>query len=356
MTPALLEALLAPISPDLPKGADTAYSQEWDDIRRLREGDDPYPQGEWVREIQTPQWPKVRDLCESLLKTKSKDLQVSCWYAESMIHLEGFPGLTFGLKVLDGLLSRYWEAGPSSMFPEDVEERIGRFDWLNAKLPMVIRSVPMTSPKVGGYSHVKWEESRLVENNGARDAKAKEQDIAEGKLSGEAWDKAASASGQGFYIRLYEQVQGARQTFEELERRIDQRFSQDAPNLNGVREALKACHELANQMLKRFGVDPQIEAAAAAAAPTINLDHPVAVAAPAAAPSGPIASRADAIRKLREVAKYFRDHEPHSPVGPLAERAARWGEMPLEQWLSKVIKDDSTLNQLRDLLDLQPEM
>ena len=67
--------------------------------------------------------------------------------------------------------------------------------------------------------------------------------------------------------------------------------------------------------------------------------------------SGPIQSRDEAVNQLREIARFFRDTEPHSPVSLLAERAARWAEMPLEQWLSTVIKDDVTLGHLRELLD-----
>lgn len=68
---------------------------------------------------------------------------------------------------------------------------------------------------------------------------------------------------------------------------------------------------------------------------------------------GAIRNRADAVRALRDVAKYFRHNEPHSPVSLLAERAAKWAEMPLEHWLATVIKDDGTLAQLKDLLDIQ---
>ena len=46
---------------------------------------------------------------------------------------------------------------------------------------MVINGIPMTSPKVGVYSRLKWEESRLVENLGLKDPRAKEAAIAEGK-------------------------------------------------------------------------------------------------------------------------------------------------------------------------------
>ena len=61
-------------------------------------------------------------------------------------------------------------------------------------------------------------------------------------------------------------------------------------------------------------------------------------------------NRADALRRLAAVADYFRKTEPHSPVAYLVQRAVRWGEMPLEEWLQDVIHDEDVLGQLREML------
>ena len=55
------------------------------------------------------------------------------------------------------------------------------------------------------------------------------------------------------------------------------------------------------------------------------------------------------------MAEFLRRPEPHSPVAYLADKAARWGEMPLHVWLKRVIKDDSTLAQVEELLDVDRE-
>lgn len=62
--------------------------------------------------------------------------------------------------------------------------------------------------------------------------------------------------------------------------------------------------------------------------------------------------RADALRRLAAVAEFYRRTEPHSPVGPLVQRAARWGEMPLEELLQEVIKSEDVLGNLRETLGL----
>jgi type VI secretion system protein ImpA len=53
---------------------------------------------------------------------------------------------------------------------------------------------------------------------------------------------------------------------------------------------------------------------------------------------------------LAEVADFFRQTEPHSPVSYLVQRAVKWGNMPLESWLQEVVKDESVLSQIRETL------
>jgi type VI secretion system protein ImpA len=71
---------------------------------------------------------------------------------------------------------------------------------------------------------------------------------------------------------------------------------------------------------------------------------------------GPLRSRAQALQQLQQVAEFFRRTEPHSPVAYLAEKAARWGEMPLHVWLKRVIKDSSVLDQMEEMLDINQNL
>ena len=76
----------------------------------------------------------------------------------------------------------------------------------------------------------------------------------------------------------------------------------------------------------------------------------VAVTSGIAGTSGAIQSRADALKRLTQLADYFRKTEPHSPISYLVNRAVKWGNMPLETWLQDVIKDDTVLSQIRQTL------
>lgn len=363
-----LEALLEPIPGDQPGGEDLSYGIEFDAIRDARRSDDPnLAQGEWETEVKSANWPKVRELCESLLTRRSKDLQLACWYAEAMAQIDGFRGLHWGLHVLKGLVTDFWEFCYPALDPEDLDERAGKIEWLSAQLPLVVRGIPMTSRESGGYSWLRWEESRTVANLGLKDGDAMAKAIAEGKLSGDAFDKAVAASGLKFYERLNTDVAAALATLEALEAAVDRAFGHDAPSLKDLRDAVRGCADLAGRLLKSLGGGQTAAADAAVPQPASQAAEPgtppafllqqgdaaFAAAAPRT-PAGPVQTRADAVRQLRLVAEYFHRNEPHSPVAPLVERAAKWAEMPLDQWLAHVIKDESTLGQLRELLDLRP--
>ena len=351
----LLSELLHPIPGNDPGGTDLAYFKEFDAIRSARRADDPsLAQGAWVTEVKAAQWPLVRELCEDLLRNKSKDFQVACWYTEAMTRLQGFSGLSLGLNVLNGLITDFWEFAYPKLNPEYLEERIGKFEWLDNQLPSVLREVPMTDTASGAYSWQQWEESRAVENLGARDPNAKLAALAEGKLGAEKFDKAADASGGQFYTDLIAELREVESAQTQLEQHMAKAFGADTPSLRHLREAVAACSDLAQRLAQRTGARA---ASIKSSAPAVAAQNIKANSEPSKETmqtiefSGAISSRAAAVQQLREIAGFFRQTEPHSPVALLADRAARWAEMPLEQWLSAVIKDDSTLSQLRELLD-----
>jgi len=350
----LLGQLLEPIPGDDICGADVSYSTMFDEIREARRQDDPsLAQGEWETELKTAQWPRVRELTEEILCRQSKDMQVAAWFTEAMTRLKGFDGLATGLQVMDGLVNEFWEFCYPSFDPDDLEERAGKIEWLNKQMPLVIREIPLTDRASGGYSWLKWEESRTIDNLGLKDAAAKEKAVADGKLSGEIFDKAVQTSGRGFYEKLQAQIKEAVAAGASLEKRVDERFGHDAPSLKDLRLALQACEELIGKLLTRLGGNVQVAEGRVVTEAGASMPHsnPLNAATPVAV--GLIINRSDAIHALREVARYFRHNEPHSPVAFLAERAANWAEMPLDKWLEAVVKDQSTLGQLRELLDIR---
>lgn len=356
-----IEHLMQPVSPAAPAGEDLAYSLVFDQIREARRSDDPsLAMGDWEQTLKTAEWPQVIRLCEEALQKQSKDLQLLAWYAEAQAQVNGVAGLARGLALVNGWLERYWENGFPELDPHDLDERVAKLEWMNQQLGLALRNVPMTKPEFGGYSWHQWQQSRDVENLGLKDSEAREAAIAEGKLSGDAFEKSAVLSGHGWFQAKAEELVALLTAYEELDRWADQRFGAEAPSLADIRNAIYACQDLVLRYRQQLGGNKP--AAAAQPQPVEErkpvsqaMPSPVYTAAPASTFNGQIRSREEAVFMLGEVARYFRHNEPHSPVSLLAERAARWAEMSLEEWLQHVVKDSGTLSQLQELLDVKQE-
>jgi type VI secretion system protein ImpA len=356
-----IEALLNPVAAGNPAGEDLSYSTLFDQIREARRSDDPaLAQGEWEQTLKVAEWPRVIRLCEAAFTEQSKDLQLLSWLAEAWVRQHGISRLSDALALLNGWLARFWENGYPELDSADPEERVGKLEWLNLQLSAAIRSAPLLKAEFGGYSWQDWQESRAVDNLGLKDPAARDAALAEGKLAGETFEKSASQSGTNWFSGLHDQLVQALAEYEKLEQQTDGRLGKYAPSLVEIRNAIYACQDLVLRYRKQNGgpdispATPAAEGNTRMATPSQTASSP-AVAAYQAAPAshfdGQIHSREQAVQMLGEVARYFRAHEPHSPVSLLAERAARWAEMSLEEWLQHVIKDDSTLSQLRELLD-----
>ncbi|MFT3930606.1 MAG: type VI secretion system protein TssA [Spongiibacteraceae bacterium] len=351
-----VRALLNPISGNNPAGEDLSFSALFDEIREARRSDDAgLAQGEWETEIKNADWGRVRTLCESALGERTKDLQLAAWYLEALMHLEGFSGFAKGLELFHGLIVNYWDTCYPLVYDGDLDERAGKITWLNTQLPFAVKKIPVTDKKNNSYSWLQWQESRWVENLGQKDAEAKALAINDGKLSGEVFDKAAAQSDRHFGESLARDAQRATILLSALIEVVDNAFGHDAPSLIDLRQTLQDCKLLIDRLYGKSRADMEIKQeespVVSESSSSFRAPSP-GVIATGIKTVGTLNNRADAIQALRDVAQYFRVNEPHSPVALLAARAARWAEMSMEEWLATVVKDDATLGQLRELLDI----
>jgi type VI secretion system protein ImpA len=367
------EALLSPVAGDNAAWKDVRYGT-YGAIEEARRADDDLDRGPWAREIKTADWAAVMEIATETLATKSKDLRVASWLAEALVRRYGFPGLRDGLHLIRALQERFWD----ELYPEieegDLEPRAAPLVWLNEKLPLSIRQVPLTQGVSGeNYAWLDWKESREVDNLGQE---AKAAALADGKIAGEQFDKTVESTSLAYYKILFEDLNQLFQEYEQLDQAVDENFGQlgrQAPTLRELKEAIEDCRTLVADIVKKKGglppeptasdLEPKAErgffgrllrskeelpAQESQRIPEQSVHH----AEPAVMSLMP-QDRPDAIRRLAAVAEYFRRTEPHSPVAYLVQRAVRWGEMPLEEWLRDVIHDENVLGQLRETLGLK---
>ena len=356
-SPIEIEELLKPIASDKPSGTDVREKKSFEILKEARREEEALSQGDWKRDLKVADWPKVIQTASKILTTESKDLQVAGWLLEGLVKRHGFAGLKNGLKVLRGLHEQFWD----SLFPlvedGDLEFRSGRLEGLNKVLPGAIKSVPMIHPPGGqAYNYWHYKESRDVENlrrGAASDVEKKRQlaeALEEGKLEGEKFEKAVSATPLTHCSAMLDSMSQSWEEFELLDKVLDEKYGEHAPSLRQIKEAIVDCMSLMDSIVKKKGGVGLQNAAAEPAG-----DHEAVEGAGVAGPSqalGALGDRAEALRQLSKVADFFRKTEPHSPVSYLVQRAAKWGEMPLDEWLQEVIKNAGVLGEVRETLGL----
>ena len=355
-----LEELLRPISDENPAGESLRYTGFYDEISEARRADEDLSMGQWQFELKIADYRRVIELADEALKNQTKDLQIAVWFSEALSREKGFAGLRDSLKLIIGLQENFWE----TLFPEiddgDMEARANALEALDKQTAEAIRTQPITEGE--NLNWLNWEESSrfdipevldtLSYNDQERYRELKAQAEKENRITGEQWRKARTSTSRLFCERTNLVLNECWTEFENLDRVIEEKFERNqAPGLSLLKKALEEIQTQVKRLLDEKRIqepDPESDISEEETTQTeISEDGEVVMTT---GKRGAVQNRQDALKRLAEVAEYFRRNEPHSPVSYLVNRAVKWGNMPLETWLQDVIKDDSILTELRQTL------
>ncbi len=249
-----IEALLKPIRPDAPSGADLRYSEIYDDIKEARRADDQLVQGEWQTDFKSSDWRLTVKLCSSALNEKSKDLQIAVWLLEAWVFLHGYAGLSAGLDLIRRLLEDYWQTLYPQIEDGDLDYRIGPLAFLNEKLPSAVFHVPLSDPSNSkGYTYYQLEESRLVgfsQNLNKEQKLQRETLIREGKISGEEFSAAVISSPIAYYQKIFSELEQCQEALLALDRFATKMFAPNPPGFTQLMEAIEACGHVVGRIFK----------------------------------------------------------------------------------------------------------
>ncbi len=269
-----IDAILAPIPGENPAGEDLRYEPIYDDIKEARRADDELDRGAWEYEIKAADWDMTLGLCAEALAKRTKDLQIGAWLTEALVKIQGFEGLATGLKILTCFLKDFWDNVYPEIDEDDLDYRVGPLEFLNNNLWFPIKAVPVTDPRVSpGYSWLLWQESRQVgsakdlvnEFGDVNESKkaARDEKIAEGKLTAEDFDSAVASSSKAFYVKLDDVLNACVEQFKALDEIVDKQFGDQGPRLSELKQSIEDCALFISRTLKKkreIEPDPQPEA------------------------------------------------------------------------------------------------
>lgn len=358
-----LEALLAPISDAAPAGVNVRLDPDPGSLyyrikdaraaaraaeRQALHGDD--------ANATAPDWSVVLELAPKLLSEQAKDLEVAGWWIEALVREHGFAGLRDGFKLVHGWVERYWD-GLHPQPDEDGEStRVAPLTGLNGEdaegtLIAPISLVPLTGASDGVGPFSAWHYHQASELERIEEGEQRQQRIAAGAPTLEQFRRAAHAAGAESFRELSADLEECRAAFEALNLALEQRCGHFAPPSTRIADALgRAADVLKYVAAEVLQSEPQAQAPQAAGeSASVNTGG-----AAAAAPSGPIRSREDALRMLKTVAEYYRRAEPHSPIAYLVEQAIRWGNLPLHELIEELIPDSGSRSTYQMMTGIRP--
>lgn len=342
-----LEELLSPISGDHPAGEYLRYEGTYDRIREARREDDAtLTQGIYKTDLKKADWRDVERICTEALANRSKDVQISAWLMEAWMRLRGFSGCRDGLQLLTEMIERFWTNLHPQLNQDDPETRVGTFVWINEKLSMQLKLIPITAPQSNdllSYSFGGWEMACYLEQLADRNRDTPRASDTGDWANLARFQASAMLTTTQFFLKLFDDLNGTVETCAALDDLLEEKLEKQSPGLQRFKETLGDIQRLVADILHARPQEP------AHSSPEQETQLAAAEGREPGSEvwsSPPIRSRAEAYWRLSEVADYLLRTEPHSPTPYLVQRAVEWGSMSLSDLLQQIIRNEGEMQEI----------
>lgn len=346
-----IDVLLQPINDTSSVGENIEYELIYDEIRQARESDPEYlSDGDWaITEPRCADWRKVRKLCEQVLRYQSKDFQIGCWYVEALTNIYGPEGLSVGFDFLSEFISRFWKnCWPS--IDEGVEMRYGKLLKLDKDIACCLHEYPIIKRKETKLSY--WYKVLSFEHNlSINPDKLGEMIASEGDFSMKTFHSVTKDLSPADIVNNLNHLSGIPKRIDELESCY---FFNSRDVIHTIFSKTRQCVSDLIDFLQRLTPNAIPEKKQNTDTEIIIEDAGVPYFINKTLQSGQCfttkMNRDVAIEKMREVALFFRQTEPSSPVPYLIERAIRWADMSVTDWLNELLPDKDMIQQINKVL------
>lgn len=364
-----IDTLIAPIDGSHHGvGEDLIFDPRVDAIIAARQEDDPLlAQGNWVTELKIADWDFVKEQCADLLSRTSKDMKLALWYVDALSHTDHLAGISHGISLLQALNDEYW----LTMYPpldgeeDSMDIRAGLLSWFVKTLTDDLKQLSLSDTKAGNYNYNYY----LT----ARDHDKQRQQNPDGETPNQLilsdYNHAIKNSSESWQQTLMTNLMTVIEQWQSLTDQLNDLMGMDAPVFAPVTDLLAALSQHLRSLLPESTIN--VDGAGTEnnnTADVIENEESIldnggqASNSTNAKPTSFNPSNRDhqsnrrqALKLLGQIQDYFATNEPHSPVTFLLGRAIDWADMPLDQWLTHIIKNEDQLATLSDMIGIQPK-
>ena len=292
-------------------------------------------------------WRTVRTLAQQGLTDTAKDLELATWLTEALVRAAGLRGLATGATVIAGLIERFWDNLYPTPDEDGIETRVAPLAGLSGQgadgsLMQPLRKTILFRRPPSKIPYYYWQYELARGFAGVRDP-VRRQQVLEAFNDVEAEMRQADSAD---WSVLRAEISGALGAWGRMARVLDERAGDASPSTSRVRDLLIEMEAVT----ARFAPQEKVEFEA------ITMQGRLAEApvhGVTAAPSG-IARREQALLQLGEVAAWFRQNEPHSPLAYTLDDAIRRGRMTWPELIAELLPDPSSRNTLLTSLGIKP--
>ncbi len=286
-----------------------------------------------------PHWKSVRKQCEALLSDYDDDIEIACWYTESLLRLEGLAGLLQGFDTLHNMIQAL--AQNSALTAEEKSELLHPFASLNGvdrpgTLIEPISWISLTNaPETEQSALWQYQQALIHKNND------------ELRLIKQAMNATPAA-----FLQSWQQNINAITTrYNDMTHLMDQACGSHAPPTSNIKNALQDLahhfHMLSKDNLPAQTVsDDSVE-------PSGHDDSALPETTTPQTPSRQGWTRNSALQTLLDISDFFAVNEPHSPISYLLQRTVNWANLSLAELLPLLVKDESSRKEIFNLTGIQ---
>jgi type VI secretion system protein ImpA len=322
-----LEALLAPVSPDDPCGADLEYDPAFAEIDRLAQGKAEQQIGNTIVPAEEPDWKVVEKKAAELL-ARGKDLRVGAHLTRALLRTTGWSGFALGLGLLRGMIERYWDGIYPRLDPSDDNDPTMRVNVLasfaDTAVLSVVRATPLASSRALGRFSLKDLEMAAGEAQSANGAEAPSMANIEGVVM---------ESDLGELQQTVVALRACLEALAGIDAALVEKVDASSGASFGKLPVLlrKAESFLGNRLEQRTaagGGDGASASAPANGAPAQQRSF-----------GGAINSREDVVRALDAICSYYAKNEPSSPIPMFMERSKKLVMMSFVDIVKELVPD-----------------